>query len=75
MLTRVNSSADFLTLSLEIIALILKSAETSEIDESDGLYQKFESSKCLEAIEDLQKHANEEIYIQAKQIVEAYDLS
>ena len=66
MLTSVNSSADFLTLSLGIVALILKSTETFEIDESEGIYLKFESSKCLEAIEELQKHENEEIYNQAK---------
>ena len=66
MLLSVNSSADFLTLSLGIVALILKSTETFDIDESEGIYQKFESSKCLEAIEELQKHENEEIYNQAK---------
>ena len=44
-----------------------------QVDKRDEIYKKFEISKCLDVIEALQNNPNHEIYLKAKEIVQAYN--
>ena len=44
-----------------------------QVDKRDEIYKNFEISKCLNAIEALQNNPNHDIYLKAKEIVQAYN--
>ena len=53
MLAKSDCNVEFISLSLDIVICILKVSKQFATDESEKIFEIFEKSQCLEAIEAL----------------------